>query len=171
MPKTDPMDQAPEISRSVKPHSPKYRWLRTLLWTAASLIVLLVFAAAVGFLWLRSAEIAALPVLDGDLHLVNSGLSAPVVVRRDAHGVPHIQAASQDDLFVAQGYLTAQDRLWQMDAFRRNAIGELAEILGPTLVRHGKAQRVFQFRNTARRIYSNLPPAERLRFEDRSEEH
>ena len=60
---------------------------------------------------MRSAARASLPQLDGDLHLV--GLSAPVTVRRDAHGVPHVQAASQPDLFLAQGYLTAQERLWQ----------------------------------------------------------
>ena len=82
----------------------------------------------------------------------------PVTVRRDAHGVPHIDAATQQDLFVAQGYVTAQDRLWQMDAFRRNANGELAEVLGPSLVKHDTAQRVLQFRNTARRVYANLVP-------------
>jgi penicillin amidase len=76
-----------------------------------------------------------------------------------------MEAATQDDLFVAQGYVTAQDRLWQMDAFRRNANGNLAEILGPSLVRHDKAQRVFQFRNTARRVYSNLPAVDRTRLE------
>jgi penicillin amidase len=121
-------------------------------------------AVAASVLWLRAAEMAALPVLDGDLHL--AGLAAPVTVRRDAHGVPHIEAATQDDLFVAQGYVTAQDRLWQMDTFRRNANGELAELLGPSLVNHDKAQRVLQIRNTARRIYANLPPADRARLDD-----
>jgi penicillin amidase len=165
MPKIDTMDEAPGSSRNLTLQSRKLRWLRAFLWTVASLIVVLVLAAIGGFFWLRSAESAALPVLDGDLHLVNSGLSAPVVVRRDAHGVPHIEAATQDDLFVAQGYVTAQDRLWQMDAFRRNANGELAEILGPSLVRHDKTQRVFQFRNTVRRVYGNLPGVDRARFE------
>jgi acyl-homoserine lactone acylase PvdQ len=59
-------------------------------------------------------------------------------VRRDAHGVPHIEAATEDDLFVAQGYVTAQDRLWQMDAFRRNANGELAEVMGFSMVAHDR---------------------------------
>ena len=103
-------------------------------------------------------------MLDGDLHV--AGLSAPVTVRRDAHGVPHIEAATQDDLFVAQGYVTAQDRLWQMDAFRRNANGELAEILGPALVRHDKTQRNLQFRLTAQRVYANLAAADRARLDD-----
>ncbi len=84
-------------------------------------------------------------------------LSAPVTVRRDEHGVPHIDAATQQDMFVAQGYVTAQDRLWQMDVYRRNANGELAEVMGPSLLRHDKAQRMYEFRNTAHRIYANLP--------------
>ena len=92
-------------------------------------------------------------------------LSAPVTVRRDGHGVPHIDAATQQDMFVAQGYVTAQDRLWQMDVYRRNANGELAEVMGPSLLRHDKAQRMYQFRNTAHRIYANLPIEERARYE------
>jgi penicillin amidase len=147
----------------VVPHKHR-RWLRILLWIVGSLLMLALLAAAAGAIWLRQAEKAALPVLDGDLHL--AALSAPVTVRRDAHGVPHIAAATQDDLFVAQGYVTAQDRLWQMDIFRRHAKGELAEILGPSLVQHDKAQRVLQFTNTARRIYSNLAAADRARLDD-----
>jgi penicillin amidase len=139
------------------------RWLRNLVWTACSLAVLLLLVAAVGMAWLRSAAKAALPKLDGDVHL--AGLAAPVTVRRDAHGVPHIEAATQEDLFVAQGYVTAQDRLWQMDALRRNANGELAEILGPSLVRHDRTQRVLQFRNTARRVYANLAADDRVRLD------
>ena len=57
-------------------------------------------------------------------------LSAPVKVTRDGHGVPTIEAASLEDLFFAQGYVTAQDRLWQMDVMRRYGSGELSEILG-----------------------------------------
>ncbi|MGD0293402.1 MAG: penicillin acylase family protein [Terracidiphilus sp.] len=126
-------------------------------------MALILLAAVAGVLWLRFAAKAALPVLDGDLHL--AGLSAPVIVRRDAHGVPHIEAATEDDLFVAQGYVTAQDRLWQMDLLRRNANGELAEIVGSSMVRHDRQQRVYQFRNTARRIYANQPPADRARLD------
>jgi penicillin amidase len=131
---------------------------------AGGLAALVLLAAGAVALWLGAAAQASLPVLDGEIHI--DGLSAPVTVQRDAHGVPHIQAASQDDLFVAQGYVTAQDRLWQMDAFRRNADGNLAEILGPSMVRHDKAQRVFQFRNIAQRIYANLPAADRARLDD-----
>jgi penicillin amidase len=140
------------------------RWLRTLLRTFAILLVLAVAGIVAGVLWLRGAEKAALPVLDGELHV--AGLSAPVIVRRDGHGVPHIEAANQDDLFVAQGYVTAQDRLWQMDALRRNANGDLAEVMGPSLVKHDKTQRVYQMRISAQRIYDNLSATERAPLED-----
>jgi penicillin amidase len=139
------------------------------LWSAASLLILLFLSAGMGAVWLRSSAVAALPVLDGDVQLAGDGLkglSAPVTVRRDEHGVPHIEAANEDDLFVAQGYVTAQDRLWQMDAFRRNANGELSEILGPSMVKHDKAQRVLQFRRTAQRVYWNLSAEDRARLDD-----
>ena len=164
MPNTDSVNQTPAHAASLERGSRKRRWPRILLWSAGGLLAVLLLSACVGVLLLRSAARAALPVLDGDLHV--AGLSAPVLVRRDAHGVPHIEAATKDDLFVAQGYVTAQDRLWQMDAFRRNADGELAEILGPSLVRHDKMQRNLQFRLTARRIYSNLVAADRARLDD-----
>jgi penicillin G amidase len=144
------------------------RWLRYVLFSIASLFVLLILIAGIFVFWLRSAAQAALPQLDGEVHLSAPGaqsLSAPVTVRRDQHGVPHIDAATQEDLFVSQGYVTAQDRLWQMDAFRRSANGELAEIMGPSLLRHDKAQRMFQFRNVARRIYANLSPQDRAHLE------
>src|SRR5579859_2302335 len=86
----------------------KRRWLRGFAWTALCLVALVALGAALGLWWLRSKTRAALPVLDGEIRV--AGLSALVMVRRDAHGVPHIDAAGQDDLFVAQGYVTAQDR-------------------------------------------------------------
>jgi penicillin amidase len=142
----------------------KRRWPRILLFIAGSLLALLFLAASVGVLWLRAVAKAALPQLDGDVHL--AGLSAPVTIRRDAHGVPHIEAATQADLFVAQGYVTAQDRLWQMDASRRAANGDLAEILGPSLVPNDKTQRVLQIRLTAQRIYGRISPADRAVLDD-----
>ena len=164
MPITNTVDQAHVPTGESRPYGRKRRWLRVLLWVVGGLLALLLVAAAAVVLWIRAAEKAALPVLDGDIRV--AGLSAPVTVRRDAHGVPHIEAATEDDLFLAQGYVTAQDRLWQMDAFRRNANGELAEILGPSLLKHDKVQRVLQLRNTARRIYANLPAADRARLDD-----
>ena len=151
------------------PTQRKRRWLRILLWSTGGLVIFLLLAAGTGVLWLRSAVLGALPQLDGDVRLSGAGLQgllSPVTVRRDAHGVPHIDAANQDDMLVAQGYVTAQDRLWQMDSMRRNANGELAEILGPALVKHDTAQRVLQIRLTARRFYDGLPAEDRARLDD-----
>ncbi len=153
----------PALQAAPRPRR-KRRWPRILLYIAGSLLLLLLLAASVGVLWLRSVAKAALPQLDGEIHL--AGFSAPVTIRRDAHGVPHIEATTQDDLFVAQGYVTAQDRLWQMDASRRAANGNLAEILGSRLVINDKTQRVLQIRLTAQRIYDHLSLADHARLDD-----
>jgi penicillin amidase len=59
-----------------------------------------------------------------------AGLHDRVTVRRDERGIPYIEAKNQEDLYFAQGYVTASDRLWQMDLLRRTERGELAEVLG-----------------------------------------
>lgn len=131
-------------------------------------VILLIIALAAGVLsgawWLRHAMRDSLPQLDGQLRL--PGLSAAVTVRRDQHGVPHMEAATLDDLFEAQGYVTAQDRLWQMDMARRSAAGELAELLGKKLVEHDRVQRVLQMRATAERMTASLSERDRRFFED-----
>src|SRR5262245_22301315 len=73
------------------------------------------------------------------------GLSAPVRVVRDRWGVPHIHAASRDDLFVAQGFVQAQDRLFQMDLWRRSSQGRLSEVLGPNFAERDAMTRRIQF--------------------------
>src|SRR6185437_2544650 len=60
-----------------------------------------------------------------------AALAAPVDIWRDRHGIPHIHAAGTSDLFFGLGVAMAQDRLWQMDCFRRRGQGRLAELLGP----------------------------------------
>jgi len=121
------------------------------------LAILLIAAAFIGGrFWTRKAMHDSLPQIDGTVAI--AGLSAPVTVQRDAHGVPHIHAATLDDLILAQGYVTAQDRLWQMDILRRHAAGELAEILGPSLIPHDRAQRILQVRTAADRAIASLPP-------------
>ena len=78
--------------------------------------------------------------------LVIPGLTANVEVVRDKWGVPHIYARNQDDLFMAQGYVMAQDRLWQMEMWRRQAEGRMAEILGPPAVARDRVARMLKFR-------------------------
>jgi penicillin amidase len=125
--------------------------------TAIPVIVLLAVATFLGGrYWTRHALRDSLPQIDGTLSI--AGLSAPVTVQRDAQGVPHIHAATLHDLVIAQGFVTAQDRLWQMDILRRHAAGDLAEILGPSLIPHDRAQRILQVRASADRAIATLPP-------------
>ncbi|MEO6804986.1 MAG: penicillin acylase family protein, partial [Edaphobacter sp.] len=118
-----------------------------------SLTIVVILLAAIGFViarhWLRQTMSDSLPQLDGSITLL--GLSAPVTIQRDNHGVPHIRAASLDDLLIAQGFVTAQDRLWQMDTLRHHAAGTLAEIFGPALLPHDRLQRTLQLRVAADR--------------------
>ncbi|HWG20158.1 MAG TPA: penicillin acylase family protein [Terracidiphilus sp.] len=161
----DPDALAPPLEQiSTLPPRPRRRWVRAVLWTLATILLLVVVLGVAFVLWLRSATRAALPQLDGDLRV--AGLSAPVTVRRDGHGVPHIDAATQDDLFFAQGYVVAQDRLWQMDMYRRNANGELAEVLGSSRVPHDRAQRVLGFRKAAEHMYAGLDAQDRRWVDD-----
>src|SRR5882762_3458301 len=94
---------------------------------------------------------SALPQLDGRLQV--NGPTAPITVTRDGHGVPTIEAASLPDVFFAQGYVTAQDRLWQMDVMRRFGAGELSEILGDGLVKHDREQRILGLRAAAEKSH------------------
>ncbi|QNI33334.1 penicillin acylase family protein [Alloacidobacterium dinghuense] len=128
------------------------------------IIVALLVGVLGGAWWLKHAMRDSLPQLDGQARL--PGLSVAVNVRRDQHGIPHIEAATLDDLFEAQGYVTAQDRLWQMDMARRLAAGELAELLGKNLLEHDRMQRVLQMRATAERMTATLPERDRRYFED-----
>ncbi|HTD95474.1 MAG TPA: penicillin acylase family protein, partial [Edaphobacter sp.] len=131
-------------------------FLRTALTLTALTLILAVAGFFLGRHWVRQAMRDSLPQLDGALSL--PGLTAPVTIQRDAHGVPHLRAASLDDLVIAQGFVTTQDRLWQMDVLRRHAAGELAEILGPTLISHDRIQRTLRLRASADRAFATLPP-------------
>jgi penicillin amidase len=95
-----------------------------------------------------------LPQVDGAVSL--PGLQQAVTVDRDQWGVPHIRAASLEDVVEAQGYVMAQDRLWQMDLLRRVARGQLSEILGPTTVKIDKEFRTLGFARAAERDVSIL---------------
>ncbi len=139
-------------------------WFFRLLRICLTVLILVALAAGAGALWLRRAMQAQLPQLDGDRHTI--AVTAPVTVQRDHQGVPHISADSLDDLIAAQGYVAAQDRLWQMDMMRRVAAGEIAEVLGSNFVEHDRIQRVLEFRQTAERLTASLSPQDRRLFED-----
>jgi penicillin amidase len=93
-----------------------------------------------------------------------AGLQKPVEVIRDKWGIPHIYADNVDDLFFAQGYVMAQDRLWQMEWWRREREGRLAEILGPAAVGHDRQSRLTRYRGPfdEREWTSYHPEAKRI---------
>jgi penicillin amidase len=135
------------------------RWRR---WVGACLLGLFVVLVG-GALWAYVIARSALPQLDGSVRA--PGLQQKVVVTRDAHGVPTIDAASLRDLFFAQGYVTAQDRLWQMDIMRRFATGRLAEVFGREGLDHDKQQRILGIPQVAYRSAEALSSRDREYFE------
>jgi penicillin amidase len=86
----------------------------------------------------------ALATIDGDLDV--PGLAAPVEVIRDEWGIPHIYAENDEDLFFAQGYVVAQDRLWQLEMWRRWHEGRLAEVYGPEAYAYDARTRLMMYR-------------------------
>src|SRR5882672_2930325 len=90
--------------------------------------------------------------------LTMPGLHSSVTIRRDERGIPYIEAANDDDLYFAQGYATASDRLWQMDVQRRAARGELSEIFGQATLDTDKQHRRFGFGKVVDETATHLPP-------------
>ncbi|HKV42183.1 MAG TPA: penicillin acylase family protein, partial [Blastocatellia bacterium] len=90
------------------------------------------------------------------IHL--KGLHNAVTVNYDSRAVPYIEAQNDDDLYFAQGYIVARDRLWQMDLIRRSSRGELAEIFGAVALEEDKIHRKYGFSQLADQIASTLAP-------------
>jgi penicillin G amidase len=137
----------------------RFRFARFVFYSLAVIVLAL---AGIG-IWLYSMARSALPRLDGRLRV--PGLSAPLTVIRDAHGAPTIDAANFDDLFFAQGYVTAQDRLFQMDGMRRFAAGELAEVFGGEYLEHDRQQRTLGLKLVARKMIEIASAEGRSHFE------
>lgn len=100
----------------------------------------------------------ALPVTAGEL---SAPVAAAVRVGRDENGVPHIAAESLEDALFAQGFVTAQDRFFQMELVRRHVAGELAEIFGPRAVASDIEFRHLNLYEMARRLARNMRAGDR----------
>src|ERR1700746_1115202 len=87
-----------------------------------------------------------------------SGLRKPVEILRDRWGVPHIYAQTVDDLFFAQGYITARDRLFQIDLWRRIGTGKLAEALGPSAIDRDRLARAVRYRGPMEAEWQSYGP-------------
>ena len=135
--------------------------------TARAVVVAIALAAGAWAMVPRQPSLAdlaqtALARIDGTVEI--PGLRGEVQVLRDESGVPHISAASIDDAFFAQGYVVAQDRLWQMEIWRRTAEGRLAEIVGPQAVARDRLARLLKYRGAAdaAELAAYHPEAKRL---------
>lgn len=123
------------------------RWIIRLLaglLSAASVVVVL------AWLTLR----ASLPDLDGEI--ATNRIESPVVIERDAAGIPTITASNRLDLAFATGFVHGQDRFFQMDLYRRDAAGELSEIIGAPTVVADRRKRLHRFRSRAGESVGNL---------------
>jgi penicillin amidase len=125
------------------------RSIRVILWGSV-LIVLSVCA----LLFL------SLPNPDGTYRI--KGLSAPVHIEFDHYGIPRIIAETREDALRALGFVTARDRLFQMDLLRRGTAGRLAEVLGPELLDTDRWHRALGFERVARSALEKLPREQRL---------
>lgn len=105
---------------------------------------------------LRYLVTKSFPLVDGEVAM--RGLESPVTVARDEFGAAHIFARSEHDLFFAQGYIHAQDRLWQMDVTRRAGQGRLSEVLGSATLKFDKLFRTVRILQIARRLEQDLHP-------------
>jgi len=133
---------------------------RKLLLALAVLLLLILLVPPLTF-YCRARH--ALPQYDGEARA--AGLQQPVRILRDERAVPHIYAKSSDDLLFAQGYVHAQERLWQMDLSRRAARGRLAEVLGPGAVEFDKENRILGLGAAADRAAAQLDPEARRELE------
>lgn len=95
---------------------------------------------------------------DGPSSVDVTGLTQPVEIVRDKHGVSHIYAQNERDLFFAQGFNAARDRLWQLDLWRRQGEGRMAEQFGPRFIEQDRAARLFLYRGDLEKEFASYHP-------------
>lgn len=123
------------------------------------IVLVLAIVAGVGYgtYWSISTVRASFPQTKGTIEL--DGLSGPVDVKRDGNGIPQIYAESDDDLFMAQGFVQAQDRFWEMDVRRHTTSGRLSEMFGKSQVKNDEFLRTLGWHRVAQKEYdSKLSP-------------
>jgi penicillin amidase len=117
------------------------------------------FFAAVAALVLLVPSFVSSSAQNAQTTLQLQGLRGAVTIRRDERGIPYIEATNDEDLYFAQGYITASDRLWQMDLQRRTVRGQLSEIFGNAVVAQDKLHRRFGFGKMIDEAAAHLDPS------------
>ncbi len=125
------------------------------------MVLVLVVAATAGAVWTVRT---AFPRYGGQLRI--AGLSAPVTVYRDAHAIPQVYASNAADLFIAQGYVHAQERFWEMDFRRHLTSGRLAEMFGSGQVETDAYLRTMGWRRVAEQEWNLIGPQSREYLRD-----
>ncbi len=123
------------------------------------LVCLTVFVAACDRQDFDQLAASSLAQIDGEIRL--AGLEWPVEIRRDPWGIAHIYAETVEDLFFAQGFVAAQDRLWQLEVWRRVGEGRLSEIVGPETVERDRLARLLKYRGDMDEEYESYHPEAR----------
>lgn len=124
---------------------------------AAFAAVAVLAAASVAVTGLQT-ELRAAPAGASTTSLTIPGLQQPVEILRDRWGISHIYAQNEADLFFAQGWSAARDRLFQLEVWRRQATGTVAEILGPREIDRDVGTRLFRFRGDMERELRHYHP-------------
>jgi penicillin amidase len=122
------------------------------------LVLAIVGGVAYGAYWSISTVRASFPQTKGSIEL--DGLSGPVDVKRDGYGIPQVYASSDEDLFMAQGYVQAQDRFYEMDVRRHMTSGRLSEMFGKGQVENDEFLRTLGWDRVAKKEYdTKLSPS------------
>jgi penicillin amidase len=128
--------------------------MKTLKKILYGLLIILVIAMIAGLIFIRHISHKGLPEYSGTLDL--KGIKEEVTVIRDEYAIPHIYAKNEEDLYMAVGYVMAQDRLWQMDLLRRATLGRLSEIFGKEFVDTDVLLRAFRYSDKSKEILAAL---------------
>ena len=136
---------------------------RVLKWLFGGAVALIAISLIVAWLGLR----ASLPQLDGEVAV--TGIDDVVTIERDAEGIPVITASSRKDLAYATGYAHGQDRFFQMDLIRRQASGELSELVGAAALNADKRYRFHRFRARAEVVFDAATDADRALMQSYAE--
>ena len=118
------------------------------------LLVFLVLALIGGYFYVQKLKKSALPDYDAEIKI--EGLKDQVKVYRDEYGIPHVYASNEEDLYKVVGYITAQDRMWQMDLLRRVTQGRLSEIFGEKTVNTDEFLRKLQIPENSKKLWPTL---------------
>ncbi|NQU53463.1 MAG: penicillin acylase family protein, partial [Bacteroidetes bacterium] len=120
------------------------------------LLILIILLTIIGLFFLHNLKNSAIPDYNKSLEL--TGLTEEVSILRDAHGIPHIYAKNETDLYRSVGFVMAQDRLWQMDLLRRVTQGRLSEILGKDQINTDLLMRALRIQEKSEKVLQSLQP-------------